>query len=115
MPFGPIVPDVYCSPPVGPSYHKRAQSILIVDVHTVFVHTGLTTSVGGGPGAQVFTGIWISKGYCVQCFGRAKIRYGHLMQRLIRGSRAGHLIYIASKIVVNIHTFIIKILGYLVV
>jgi len=98
-----------------PSDHKSTQSILIVDVHAVFLHTCLIVSVGCDPGAQLFTGLWISYRYGIQCFNSTKIGYGHLVQQLIWGSGAGQLMYMTGKLIINIHTVIIEFLGYLVV
>jgi len=50
MSFCPIVPDGYVVPSMCPGHHERAESVLIIDVHVIIIHTSLTVSIGRTPG-----------------------------------------------------------------
>jgi hypothetical protein len=52
MPFFPIIPDRYVVPTMCPGHHECAKSILIIDVHMIVIHTGLTVSIGCTPGCE---------------------------------------------------------------
>jgi len=77
MPFGPIVPDRDLAPAMSPGHHECAESVLIIDVHAIFLHTGLAVSGGSSPGRQLSAGIGITNSHRVQRFGGTKIWYGH--------------------------------------
>jgi len=114
MPFFPVIPNDHVVPTMRPGHHECAESILIVDIHVILIHTGLAVSIGCTPGCEQSTCLRISHGHSIQHFAGAKNRYGHLMQQLVVDSGLGHLAYITSEIFIHDHSVFIVLAGYCV-
>ena len=77
MSFCPIVPDGYVVPTMCPGDHECAESVLIIDIHVIFIHSSLAVSISIGPGCEQSTSLRISHGHSVQHFSGAKRRNSH--------------------------------------
>jgi len=60
MPFGPWVPDDQIVPAVIPGNDKKAQTVVIKQVHAVVLHPGRDTPAGLGPACEQIASICIT-------------------------------------------------------
>jgi hypothetical protein len=66
MPFCPRVPNDQVIPAVAPGHYKKAQGIVIKNVHAIVFDTSLYASTGSGPFGQFGTSVVVSHDHSVQ-------------------------------------------------
>jgi hypothetical protein len=79
MPFGPWVPDDQIVPAVIPGNDKKAQTVVIKQVHAVVLHPRRDTFGCVGPTCEHVPGICITQDHCEQRFTRTVSGCGHLV------------------------------------
>lgn len=82
VPFCPEIPDHYRIPAVAPGHHEHAESVVIVDVHSVVLYPGCYAAAGSSPALQSFAGLIITHDDRVQGLIGFPHRQGHGQCRL---------------------------------
>ena len=77
MPFCPGIPNDQVVPTMCPGNHKQAQGIVIVDVHSIVINTGMDVSTAVGPFGQATFGVWHSQDYRIKGVPIFRRRCGH--------------------------------------